>query len=164
MTLFFSLTALVAGLALAVVTYGVARNFLVDQRSDVILTQALSNATSVRATLLQQNPAPRDDQVGALVRSLKRSSEGYAFLTVAGKDPLSSDAAFPGSSYPADLMAFVAVGGSAHAAVQHRRRPVHGGGHQHPRGEGAVLRGHPAPGHRPCTARDRNRAWASAQR
>ena len=31
-TLFFSLTALVAGLALAVVTYAVARTFLVDQR------------------------------------------------------------------------------------------------------------------------------------
>jgi hypothetical protein len=41
-TLFFSLTALVASLALAVVTYGVARNFLVDQRSQVILNQAVS--------------------------------------------------------------------------------------------------------------------------
>jgi signal transduction histidine kinase len=112
-TLFFSLTALVAGLALAVVTYGVARNFLVDQRSDVILTQAVSNATSVRATLLQQNPAPTDSEVGTLVRSLKISSEGYAFLSVDGKLPLVSDAAFPGSAYPADLMAFVAVGGSA---------------------------------------------------
>ena len=51
-TLFFSLTALVAGLALAVVTYAVARNFLVDQRSETILTQAVANATSVRSTLL----------------------------------------------------------------------------------------------------------------
>src|SRR4029079_16320706 len=69
-TLFFSLTALVASLALAVVTYGVARSFLVDQRSQVILTQAVSNATSVRATLLQI-PAPPEGQVGDLVKSLK---------------------------------------------------------------------------------------------
>jgi signal transduction histidine kinase len=107
--MFFSLTALVAGLALAVVTYGVARNFLVDQRSDVILTQAVSNATSVRTTLLQ-NPPPTDTEVGDLVRSLKRGSEGYAFLSRDGKDPLVSNAAFPGSAYPPDLIAFVAVG------------------------------------------------------
>ncbi len=111
-TLFFSLTALVASLALAVVTYGVARSFLVDQRSQVILTQAVSNATSVRATLLQIPPPP-DRQVGDLVKSLKRSSEGFALLAIAGKDPLSSDAAFPGSAYPADLKDFVGVGGSA---------------------------------------------------
>jgi signal transduction histidine kinase len=110
--MFFSLTALVASLALAVVTYGVARSFLVDQRSQAILTQAVSNATSVRATLLQIPPPP-ESQVGDLVKSLKRSSEGFALLTVAGKDPLTSNAAFPGSAYPADLVQFVAVGGSA---------------------------------------------------
>jgi signal transduction histidine kinase len=110
--MFFSLTALVASLALAVVTYGVARSFLVDQRSQAILTQAVSNATSVRATLLQIPPPP-EGQVGDLVKSLKRSSEGFALLTVAGKDDLVSNAAFPGSAYPADLVQFVAVGGSA---------------------------------------------------
>jgi two-component system sensor histidine kinase MtrB len=110
--MFFSLTALVASLALAVVTYGVARSFLVDQRSQAILTQAVSNATSVRATLLQIPPPP-EGQVGDLVKSLKRSSEGFALLTVAGKDPLTSNAAFPGSAYPTDLVQFVAVGGSA---------------------------------------------------
>ena len=112
-TLFFSLTALVAGLALAVVTYAVARNFLVDQRSETILTQAVANATSVRSTLLQIPPVP-DPQVDALVKSLKRSSEGFAFLRISGKeDPSVSDAAFPTTAYPAELMAFVAQGGSA---------------------------------------------------
>ena len=114
MTLFFSLTALVAGLALAVVTYGVARNFLVDQRAQVIVTQAISNATSVRTTLLFDNPPPPDRQIDSLVKSLKRSSEGYAFLRVAGKDPWSSDARFQGSAYPPDLTLFVEKqGGSA---------------------------------------------------
>jgi signal transduction histidine kinase len=72
----------------------------------------VSNATSVRATLLQIPPPP-EGQVGDLVKSLKRSSEGFALLTVAGKDPLTSNAAFPGSAYPTDLVQFVAVGGSA---------------------------------------------------
>jgi two-component system, OmpR family, sensor histidine kinase MtrB len=112
-TLFFSLTALVAGLALAVVTYAVARNFLVDQRSETILTQAVANATSVRSTLLQIPPVP-DPQVDFLVKSLKRSNEGFALLRVSGKeDPSVSDAAFPTTAYPAELMAYVAQGGSA---------------------------------------------------
>jgi signal transduction histidine kinase len=111
-TLFFSLTALVAGLALAVVTYAVARSFLVDQRSETILTQAVANATSVRSTLLQIPPVP-DPQVDALVKSLKKSSEGFAFLRVSGKDPSVSDAAFPITAYPAELKTYVAQGGSA---------------------------------------------------
>ena len=111
-TLFFSLTALVASLALAVVTYGVARNFLVDQRSQVILNQAVSNATTVRATLLQIPPPP-DRQVTTLVQNMKRSSEGFATLIVEGQDPKNSNAAFQQTSYPPELMAFVGLGGSA---------------------------------------------------
>ena len=105
------MTALVAGLALAVVTYGVARNFLVQQRSDVILTQAVANATTVRSTLLQVPPLA-DLQMDKLVKTLKRPSEGFAYLSIGGKDPLVSDAAFPGSAYPTDLMDFVKRGGS----------------------------------------------------
>jgi two-component system sensor histidine kinase MtrB len=111
-TLFFSLTALVAGLALAVVTYAVARSFLVDQRSETILTQAVANATSVRSTLLQIPPVP-DTQVDSLVKSLKKGGEGFAFLRVIGKDPKVSDAAFSTKAYPAELMSYVAQGGSA---------------------------------------------------
>jgi two-component system sensor histidine kinase MtrB len=110
-TLFFSLTALVASLALAVVTYGVARNFLVDQRSQVILNQAVSNATTVRATLLQI-PPPLDRQVTTLVQSMRRG-DGFASLIVEGKDTKNSDAAFQRTDYPPELMTFVGLGGSA---------------------------------------------------
>ena len=59
-TLFFSLTALVASLALAVVTYGVARNFLVDQRSQVDPHPGgRPTPRSVRSTLLQIPPVTR---------------------------------------------------------------------------------------------------------
>jgi signal transduction histidine kinase len=110
-TLFFSLTALVASLALAVVTYGVARNFLVDQRSKVIKAQAISNATLVRQTLLGP-PTPTGNQLNSLVLSLKRSGEGYAFLSVADIGQF-NDARFQRSSYPPELMAIVAQGGGA---------------------------------------------------
>jgi two-component system sensor histidine kinase MtrB len=110
-TLFFSLTALVASLALAVVTYGVARNFLVDQRSKVIKAQAISNATLVRQTLLGP-PTPTNPEITSLVLSLKRSGEGYAFLSVADIGQF-NDARFQRSSYPPELMAIVASGGGA---------------------------------------------------
>lgn len=113
-TLFFSLTALAASLALAVVTYFVARNFLVDQRSQTIVSQAISDATRVRLTLLA-SPPPSTGSVSELVQSLKRSGEGFAFLSVEGKNPWFSDASFQGSSYPPQLMALVSSpqGGSA---------------------------------------------------
>ena len=112
MTLFFSLTALVASLALAVVTYGVARSFLIDQRSRVIVTQAISDANSVRLTLLS-TPQPTSRVLTDLVQSLKRSGEGFAFLTVDGKGQWPSDAGFRQSSYPPQLMAIVATEGTA---------------------------------------------------
>ncbi len=111
MTLFFSLTALVASLALAVVTYGVARNFLVDQRSKVIEAQAISNATLVRTTLLGP-PVPQKTDIGDLVLSLKRSGEGFAFLNVVDTGQF-GDARFQRSSYPPQLMNVVAQGGGA---------------------------------------------------
>lgn len=109
-TLFFSLTALVASLALAVVTYGVARNFLVDQRSQTIVTQAISDATRVRLTLLS-TPPPSSNSVQALLQSLKRSGEGFAFLNVTGWSQWTSDASFRGPSYPPELMFAVGSGG-----------------------------------------------------
>jgi two-component system, OmpR family, sensor histidine kinase MtrB len=109
-TLFFSLTALVASLALAVVTYGVARNFLVDQRSKVIEAQAISNATLVQRTLLGP-PVPDKEAIRKLVLSLKRSGEGFAFLNVADAGEF-MDARFQRSSFPPALMgAVVAQGG-----------------------------------------------------
>lgn len=112
MTLFFSLTALVASLALAVVTYGVARNFLVSQRSQVIVTQAISNATRVRLNLLAE-PPPSSRSINDLVISLKRPGEGFAFLTISGQNPWTSDASFQRSAYPAQLMVAVGLGGGA---------------------------------------------------
>ncbi|MEA3185847.1 MAG: two-component system, OmpR family, sensor histidine kinase MtrB [Ilumatobacteraceae bacterium] len=112
-TLFFSLTALVASLALAVVTYGVARNFLVDQRTKVIEAQAISNATLVQRTLLVP-PAPGKDALSTLIVSLKRSGEGFAFLNVADVGEFLNDARFQRSSFPPELMgAVVAQGGAA---------------------------------------------------
>jgi two-component system sensor histidine kinase MtrB len=110
-TLFFSLTALVASLALAVVTYGVARSFLVDQRTKVIEAQAISNATLVRTTLLGP-PIPPNTAIGDLVVSLKGVGEGFAFLNVATAGEF-GDARFQRSSFPPQLMNVVSQGGGA---------------------------------------------------
>lgn len=113
-TLFFSLTALVASLALAVVTYGVARNFLVDQRSKVIEAQAISNATQVRTTLLVPQ-APTSREIKSVIDSLKHSPDrdGFVFLSVAGKGPFYSATQFQEEDYPAALIAVVAQSGGA---------------------------------------------------
>ena len=47
-TLFFSLTALVASLGLAVVTYAVSRSFLIEQRQQTARAQAYANAKTVK--------------------------------------------------------------------------------------------------------------------
>jgi signal transduction histidine kinase len=121
-TLFFSLTALVASLALAVVTYGVARSFLVDQRSRTVVTQAISDANSVRLTLLS-NPPPVSNQVFDLVKSLKRSGEGFAYLNVTGWTQWTSNGGLQASAYPIDLMAIVSRGGSATQRFSVRGEP-----------------------------------------
>lgn len=110
-TLFFSLTALVASLALAVVTYGVSRSFLVDQRSQTIITQAISDATRVRLTLLA-TPPPRRDAVDGLVHSLRPTGSGFAFLSTPN-GIWASDAGFQAAAYPNDLMLTVDQGGGA---------------------------------------------------
>ena len=46
-TLFFALTALAASLGLAVVTYAVARNYLLDQRVSTAQSQATSSVRRV---------------------------------------------------------------------------------------------------------------------
>ena len=53
-TIFFSLTALVASLGLAVVTFAVARSFLIDQREQTARTEAYAHAKTVRDQLLAE--------------------------------------------------------------------------------------------------------------
>lgn len=71
-TLFFSLTALVASLALAVVTYAVARSVLIEQREETARAQAETNALTVFNQL-------REDQEFNM-SDLRTEADGFAVL------------------------------------------------------------------------------------
>lgn len=98
MVLFFSATALIAGIALTAVTYVLARSFLVDQRSSVARTQAFSNAKVVNDQLVA------DPQfVGDLVARLRTDGAGFALLVTPDGEYL-SDNRFSASAIPAGLL------------------------------------------------------------
>ncbi|MEO5900598.1 MAG: HAMP domain-containing sensor histidine kinase [Ilumatobacteraceae bacterium] len=107
-TLFFSVTALVASLALAVVTYALARSFLTSQRTSVAKTQAFNNANALKTSLLF-NPL----DIGQQVRDLR--TESAALLRVgspgAGREYL-TDQSFPEDAFPGGLRRMVAEGQS----------------------------------------------------
>jgi len=107
-TLFFSLTALLASLALALVTYAVARSFLIDQRTSVARTQAFTNARIVRDQLLAD-----PTNIGTFIPTLRTEGEGFALLVLPPNGRIPSDVRFQQDSFPADLQTTVAQGSSA---------------------------------------------------
>jgi len=103
-TLFFALTALVTSLSLAVLTYAVARSFLIDQRMQVARTQAYNNARTVRDQLLA-------DQRIDPVRDLRNESGGFALLLQDGRE-FGADVRFTADEFPIELRTAVSQGES----------------------------------------------------
>ena len=102
-TLFFSLATLLASLSLGVVTYLVARSYLLDQRESVAKSQAFLNAKSVRDELA----APLGD-VGQLVaEQLRTESGGFAIVLMPTSEAISTDFRFTSDVLPRDLLASV---------------------------------------------------------
>jgi signal transduction histidine kinase len=107
-TVFFSLATLLASLSLAVVTYAVARNYLLDQRTSVAKTQAFSNAKSVRDQL---RAAPKSISQ-FMIEQLRTEGHGYALLFVppghlSGTDPRRDE-----NTLPPELFTAVSRGSS----------------------------------------------------
>ena len=103
-TLFFSLTGLVASMGLAVVTFAVARSFLIDQRMQVARTQTYANAKTVRDQLLAEQ------QIDPL-RDLR--TEGGGFATIVQGDRIqNSDVRHPIKDIPLELRTAVGQGAS----------------------------------------------------
>ena len=98
-TLFFSLTALVASLALAVVTYAVARSVLIEQRQETARTQAATNAKTVRDQLSEG----QEFDMGIL----RTEGKGFALLIQADGQTSYTDFSHV-NDFPSDLL--VAVG------------------------------------------------------
>ena len=112
-TLFFSLTALVASLGLAVVTFAVARSFLIDQRQQTARTQTYANAKTVRDQLLTDQ---RFDTLGL-------RTEGGGFLLLIQDDrAFAPDPRFL-EAFPLALRTSVALGQSAQQRFEYDGNP-----------------------------------------
>ncbi len=104
-TLFFSLTALVASLALAVVTYAVARSVLIEQRQETARSQAYTNAKTIFDQL-------SDEQLFDM-RDLRTEGAGFALLIQADGQRAFTDFNRSQADFPAELLATVGLGTSA---------------------------------------------------
>ncbi len=113
-TFFFALTALLAGLGLAVVTFAVARSFLIDQRQQTAEAQTYANAKTVRDQLLAKQ---RFDTL-----DLRTEGGGFALLFQDGK-PSAPDASYPIDAFPLELRTSVAQGGSGRQRFEYRGKP-----------------------------------------
>ena len=103
-TLFFSLTALVASLALAVVTYAVARSVLIEQRQETARTQAATNAKTVFDRLTNDQEFDMPD--------LRTEGDGFALLIQANGEKSYTDFSRSLDDFPSELLATVSIGGS----------------------------------------------------
>lgn len=109
-TLFFSIAGLISSVALAAVTFIVARNYLLDQRQSVAQSQTLVNARGVRDEL-----RTRRDEANAVVQAVRTDgSSGFAILHLDEDDRYFAQ---PGvrvnqDVIPTDLRANVQAGGA----------------------------------------------------
>jgi len=113
-TFFFALTALLASLGLAVVTFAVARSFLIDQRQQTAEAQAYANAKSVRDQLLASQ---RFDTL-----DLRTEGGGFALLFQDG-DPFAPNARYPIDAFPLELRTAVTQGESVRQRFEYEGKP-----------------------------------------
>jgi len=121
-TLFFSLATLLTSLSLGVVTYALARNYLLDQRTSVAKSQAWGNAKVVRDEL--RSPTGK---VGELViNQLRTEGTGCAVLLVpapAGTNEYDNCALVTVRELPAELVGQVAAGGYGMQRFENNGKP-----------------------------------------
>ena len=109
MTLFFALIALFAGLVLIGVTYGFARNNLLEERSSSATQQAFDNAAAV-ADQLDAALIDPEVSIGDYFENVLRTEPGgFALLT---SPQAQTDLTHPLSDFPAAVVERVDRGGS----------------------------------------------------
>ncbi len=109
-TLFFSLAGLLSSLALASVTFAVARNYLLEQRKSAAQGQTLVNATFVRGELRS-----RRDEANLVVQAVPvEGSRGFAILHIDPEDKTftTTGLGVNQTDLPAELRANVEAGRS----------------------------------------------------
>lgn len=113
-TLFFSLTALLAGLGLTVVTFAVARSFLIDQRQQTATKLAYANAQIVRDQLLANGEF---DPTG-----LRTETDGFPLYVVDDRQ-FSADARYSLDDFPLELVTLVNSGGNGQQRFEYQGDP-----------------------------------------
>ena len=116
-TLFLSVTALVASLALTLLTYSAARSYLLDQRSAVARVQTFANAKAARDELRLTNAKVRD-----FIDSIRTDENGFALLNV-GDVSYPQKLQFPQNVLPAELVANVLDGQTGQQRFELDGRP-----------------------------------------
>jgi two-component system sensor histidine kinase MtrB len=107
-TVGFGITGLLVAVGLAVVTYGVARSYLVDQREDAAVSQAYTNARLVRSVLRSPSPDVRGLLTGVGGGTASESVLRYRDQWFA------TSVAFSPDALPQDLVRVVSDGHAGH--------------------------------------------------
>jgi len=113
-TVGLSLAGLVVSLGLSVITYSLARGYLLDQRDSVARTQAFLNASRVR-DVLRANPSA---DLVQLVASIRTETGGVALLEVQDRW-FSQNVGFNQQSLPTSLREAVISGESGRQRFGH---------------------------------------------
>lgn len=103
-TLFFLLTGLVVSMTLSVITYAVARNYLLSQRQRAVHSQAITNAALVQTRV--RDLADRGLRPVGAIDSVTPESEGFALLVLEDNGTISRAATNPAlaSTLPKELL------------------------------------------------------------
>ena len=116
-TLFLSVTALIASLALTLLTYSAARSYLLDQRSAVARVQTFANAKAARDELRLTNAKVRE-----FIDSIRTDENGFALLNV-GDVSYPQKLQFPQNVLPIELVANVLDGQTGQQRFELDGRP-----------------------------------------
>lgn len=109
-TLLFVLVGLLTSLTLSVVSYLVARSYLLDRRDDTVERQAFTNAEFVRTQL--QN---RRSEAFELINSVRTEQGGFAVLHLQREGLFySQDLRFTQNAFPAELVEDTLAGTTAY--------------------------------------------------
>ena len=120
MVLYFSLSAFAAAVSLSIVTYASTRAYLLDQRSELAISQAINNAQLLR-TLVDVNP----QNAGDIVTNIRTESGGYAVLHLNNEESFFAQEPlrFTQSNLPAELLTRTLEGTSSRQRFEFNGEP-----------------------------------------
>jgi signal transduction histidine kinase len=118
-TVAFALAGLIVAVGLSLITYSLARSFLLQQRDSAARNQAFSNARFVRDGL-RNNPAP---DLAKLVNNVRTEGGGFALIHYQDRW-YAQNAGFDQDALPASLRQTVLAGTSGRQRYDHNGSPV----------------------------------------